>query len=341
MGDGSFGHDAFLQLSSLVSAVSARISPSRSGLRSQASRLSLIQRSAALSAFGSIRQVRTRPSLSVLTRPLASRTLRCWTTADSDIVSGSASWLTEAGPRDRRSTICRRAGSASAWNIRSSWAGSCSMVALAVVVGEELEIGLRFLDHAGEGRALEQTIVVAFHSRKPIAERFDLVGVEQRRRGRAVGHAEGLADRPGLPLHPPFDDGVGIAQLLARLLDPKRIGLVLWPQPVADDLLHRLLHVEVVEAVGLSDLDGEVDVGGDKLDRSGVIGGQIFDDDGRFHHSPVPRIVTQSRHLARRRNLQKGRARLLLAEIDDHRPEGRVVLVERDQRLPAEGSERM
>ena len=38
--------------------------------------------------------------------------------------SGFASSLTDAGPRDSRSTICRLPGSASAWNIRSIWAVS-------------------------------------------------------------------------------------------------------------------------------------------------------------------------------------------------------------------------
>ena len=65
-------------------------------------------------------QVRTRPTFSEVTSPLASSTCRCWTTAESDILSGSASSLTEAGPRQSRSTITRRPGSARAWNIRSS-----------------------------------------------------------------------------------------------------------------------------------------------------------------------------------------------------------------------------
>ena len=39
---------------------------------------------------------------------------------------GSANWLTEAGPRLRRSTMPRRLGSARAWNIRSRLiGGSC------------------------------------------------------------------------------------------------------------------------------------------------------------------------------------------------------------------------
>src|SRR5882672_10203524 len=66
-----------------------------------------------------MRQVRTRPTFSDRTSLLASSTCRCWTTAGSDIASGLASSLTEAGPRVSRSTMTRRDGSASAWNTRS------------------------------------------------------------------------------------------------------------------------------------------------------------------------------------------------------------------------------
>ena len=57
--------------------------------------------------------VRTRHLLR-LTRPLASSTCRCWTTAGSDMAKGFASSLTEAGPRLSLSTMPRRLGSASA-----------------------------------------------------------------------------------------------------------------------------------------------------------------------------------------------------------------------------------
>ena len=48
----------------------------------------------------------------------------CCTTAGSDMASGSASSLTEAGPRLSRTTIERRLGSASAWNALSSVASA-------------------------------------------------------------------------------------------------------------------------------------------------------------------------------------------------------------------------
>src|SRR5829696_2601971 len=67
-----------------------------------------------------MRQVRTRPTFSVRTRPLVSSTPRCWSTAGSEIVSGFASSLTVAAPRLRRSRIERLVGSASAWKTGSA-----------------------------------------------------------------------------------------------------------------------------------------------------------------------------------------------------------------------------
>src|SRR5215212_6473653 len=84
---------------------SARYSPRRSRRRSKLDRRAPIHRSTGRSAAGSIRQVRTRPTFSELTRPLTCSTCRCWTTGDSDIGSGSASSLTVAGPRLNRSTM--------------------------------------------------------------------------------------------------------------------------------------------------------------------------------------------------------------------------------------------
>jgi hypothetical protein len=87
-----------------------------------ADRRPAIHASAVPSAAGSRRQVRTRPTFSERTSPLASRTWRCCITAGNDMTRGWARAVTEAGPRLNRSTITRRAGSASAWNRRSSGA---------------------------------------------------------------------------------------------------------------------------------------------------------------------------------------------------------------------------
>src|SRR5262249_56316395 len=53
------------------------------------------------------------------TRPLASRTFRCWTTADIDMAYGRASSLTGSGPLARRRTMSRRPSSAHTSNIRA------------------------------------------------------------------------------------------------------------------------------------------------------------------------------------------------------------------------------
>ena len=68
-------------------------------------------RSATLSASGSIRQVRTRPTSTERTSPEASSTARCcMTAAGSDICSGRASLLTEPGPRANSARIARARG---------------------------------------------------------------------------------------------------------------------------------------------------------------------------------------------------------------------------------------
>src|SRR5438132_1496926 len=97
-----------------------RNSPNRSSRASHAARRSLIQCSAAVSASGSISHVRTRPALCERTTPLCSRTCRCWTTAGSEIDSGRASSLTDAGPSSSRSIIALRFASESAWKTTST-----------------------------------------------------------------------------------------------------------------------------------------------------------------------------------------------------------------------------
>src|SRR6185369_329731 len=59
------------------SSVWAKKAPRRSKRRSHCWRRSLSQRSAAVMALGSMRQVRTRPTFSLRTRPLSSKTARC------------------------------------------------------------------------------------------------------------------------------------------------------------------------------------------------------------------------------------------------------------------------
>jgi hypothetical protein len=90
-------------------------------------RRSEIQCSAERSTAGLMLQVRVRPVFCDRTRPLASSTWTCWTTAARDMASGLPSSLTDAGPRLSRSTMRRRPGSASAWNTRSRSATWLSM----------------------------------------------------------------------------------------------------------------------------------------------------------------------------------------------------------------------
>ena len=72
------------------------------------------------SAFGSSRHSRTCPVFTVRTIPTSSRISTCLSTARSDIGSGWASSLTEAGPAVSRVTMSRRVGSPRAANVRAS-----------------------------------------------------------------------------------------------------------------------------------------------------------------------------------------------------------------------------
>src|SRR5664279_3487653 len=110
----------FFSLVGGCSGFAARYSPRRSRRPSHACCRSLIQFCTVSKRLRSRWHVRTRPIFCERTRPHDSRTARCWTTAGSDIGSGLASSLTDAGPRPSSSTMRRRAGSARACSTSST-----------------------------------------------------------------------------------------------------------------------------------------------------------------------------------------------------------------------------
>src|SRR4051794_318368 len=116
--------DAHRRSPGSMGKASSRTSERRSKCRSQIARCSAIHCSSVRIGPGSSRHVRTRPTFSERTTPLRCSTSRCCITDGSDMSSGAASSLTEAAPRDRRTTIARRLSSASAWNARSSCGAS-------------------------------------------------------------------------------------------------------------------------------------------------------------------------------------------------------------------------
>src|SRR3954464_12725052 len=97
---------------------------SRSAIRSSrcstACRYSLIHCSSSWRRSPSSSHSRTRPTLRVLTRPASSSSWTCFFTPVSVMPSGAASSLIDAPPRLKRSTICRRVGSASAASVLST-----------------------------------------------------------------------------------------------------------------------------------------------------------------------------------------------------------------------------
>ncbi len=204
-----------------------------------------------------------------------------------------------------------------------------------------MEIRLRFLEHPRKGRARHQAIEIGPQIFVRLGKRNDGVGVEERRRRRAVGQGEVVADRPGLQFHLSFHHAVGLAELRRCKVHAVRVGLALGTQPVTHDLLHRFLNVVVVEAVPHPRLPGAIRICGQKARRASIVRVQEFDDDGRFRHGAIARLVAQHRHLGHGPDRAEGRARSLVAQLDDNPLESNAVLVQGDERLVAEGRKRM
>ena len=119
------------------------------------------------------------------------------------------------------------------------------------------------------------------------------------------------------------------------LFDALRILFVGRPQPVQHDLLHRQMHIEIVEAVAQPRLQSKTGVIGNESRGAAIVAIQIFNDDAGFRHGLVPRVVAQHRKFAYSPQLHQRGALGRIAEIDQVRRERDVVLVQRNQRLPA------
>lgn len=104
----------------------------RSRRSSQAEMCWCIHNSVARRAWGSILQVRTRPTFTELMSPLCSRTRTCLSSDGRAISNGSESSPMDLGPSHRRPTIARRVGSASAEN---DLPNSVSYLAMAESIG--------------------------------------------------------------------------------------------------------------------------------------------------------------------------------------------------------------
>src|ERR1700723_692490 len=115
-----------------------------------------------------------------------------------------------------------------------------------------------------------------------------------------------------------------------------RILAVFRPQAVADDLLYGQMDIEVVKTVAQPGLQGQLGVGGNESGLAWILLIEIFDDDAGLGDGAIRGVVAQHRKLADRPQLQQRGAFGLVGEIDRNRRERRLVLVEGDQRLPAE-----
>jgi hypothetical protein len=122
-----------------------------------------------------------------------------------------------------------------------------------------------------------------------------------------------------------------------RLLDAR--GVTPSEEPLADDFLHRQVHIEIEEPVAEAHLTRQVAILRNQLRFAGITLGQIFDDDAGLGHHLVPAFIAQNGELAEGPHLLEGRGGRRIGEIHEFALEGRPVFIKRDQNLLTEGGE--
>lgn len=200
---------------------------------------------------------------------------------------------------------------------------------------------LRFAEDARERRSLRQRVEIGRDLGMRRRERLDRLRVEQRGRRRTVGDGERRAAGMRHLREPSLDQVVGRAYRRARLLDAGGIARGLRAQEIGDDALHRIVHVVIEDTVPQPRVERRVRLVRDQREAARTVLLQILDDDGGLGNGAAACGVLQRRDLAERRQLQIGRARLGVAEVDHARLEPRAGLVQRHQHLLAERGQRM
>jgi hypothetical protein len=100
----------------------------------------------------------------------------------------------------------------------------------------------------------------------------------ERRRGGAVRQTERVAGGPDARGHLAFDDAVRRLDQLLGSSDAVRIVLPSGTQSVADDLLHRLVQVHVVEAILKACFERVLGIRGQERHRARMVLREILDD---------------------------------------------------------------
>ena len=189
------------------------------------------------------------------------------------------------------------------------------------------------------GRALSRSSKARASGQLP-AMWHHLVRVEQGRRCRAVGKGEGIAPRPGLAR--PSRDRPCPAPSPARRAPRPRQRRPSGPPAAADRRrpLHRPLDVEIENPVPEPYVARGIVIFRHQPDRTGMMRVQIVDDDARLRHDRAAAPSSSTGifaigHKAAKAARESGSPRSTSEfEID-------LLFVERDQRLPAIGRERM
>jgi hypothetical protein len=168
-----------------------------------------------------------------------------------------------------------------------------------------------------------------------IAKGCDLIGVVKRRRRCTVSHGEGETRRPAARGHVAVDQRERDLQLGVVARHACGILLTFWPDPVTDDALHPVVHIEIVETIGEARPQRQVPVRRQELRRCRELSGEILDNDARFRKRLAGFLIDQHRKLAQRCHPHEAFAGVGVLQVDNLRFEGNAGLVKRDQNLPA------
>ena len=208
----------------------------------------------------------------------------CWRTAIPGIRTGSTRraaptlvCLTlHARGRDRRDA----AGRAGAFR------PDRALTSVAIGRAEREEAGDRAAPRPRRARTTAARAAAAdrrARSTNASADRMRPVGVEQRRRGGAVGEAEGVARRPlatGQRARRASDRRCRAAR--ARSATPCGSRSLCGRMAVEDDLLHRRHDVVVEEAVHHPHVERGARIRRDQPHRAGMVRSEMLDDDARL-----------------------------------------------------------
>jgi hypothetical protein len=165
------------------------------------------------------------------------------------------------------------------------------------------------------------------------------VRIEKRRRGGAIGEAEGLSRCPLPGGQDALDPAIGGLEGRVGLSDTLRIARLGPSDEIADDLLHRRHHVVVEKPVEHSDGEGRARILRNRPEAPRMMQRQMLDDDCRLDDRAS--IIDEHRELPQRPKRRQLRERAGIVRRKQAVAECRTVLIQCDERLLTIGGERV